>query len=271
MNIATDSVNIRDDFVEKSVPPETCALEVARYQAARKVSLDHGGFDVPEVLDWDERTGRITLERFREIRALRDWLKRGKNDRTALYQAGRALGCLHKHMRVPDTYATLDRVKANSPDEVYEPVVLHGDYSAMNVCWSVERNRIVVLDWGPVLSDGVKTLGPRYYDLGLFVASLIRVWPWWVAVRRFACRTDLFIRGYTEVSEAVDWGLLRSYVLRFTGGYARRRLQAAARQPTPAAIRHAVLHGTSHAGALVMTGSWKNRKTVARKQVETQG
>jgi hypothetical protein len=255
------SVNVRDDLVEKHVPPDTCALEVARYKAAREVSLEQGGFDVPEVLNWNESTGLITLERIQEVRALRDWLRRGRNDPTALHQAGRTLGCLHKHMRLPDAYARLDPVQPNSPAENHAPVVLHGDYSAMNVCWSGDRNRIVVLDWGPVLSGGVKTCGPRYYDLGLFVASLIRIWPWWVAVRRFTRRTDLFIRGYAETAGAVDWGLLRRYVLRFTDGYARRRLRAAARRPTPTAIRQAVLHGICHVCALLLTFRWADKAT----------
>ena len=253
------SVDVRGDCVVKWVPQETCALEVARFKAARQVSHAWGGFHIPKVLGWDEGIGRIVLERIREIIALRDALGRGRNDADILFQAGRALGLLHDHMYLREIGQNLDFVKTSGPEDTYLPVILHGDYSTVNVCWSDDADSVVVLDWGPVMSDGVKTYGSRYYDLGFFVASLVRVWPWWHSLRMFYSRTDAFLRGYSDVSQPVDLNRLRSYVLRFTRGNAKRLSSRSLRRPTPAVVAKAALHLACHACVALLTECWNRQ------------
>ena len=252
------TVEIHGGVVTKTVNPDMCAIEVARFEAARHVSDAVGGFRVPKVLDWDEG-GRIELERVPGIFALRDLLGRGRDDEDVLLRVGRALGHLHERMTLPAAYSALPLVDRQSGDDDEGAVVLHGDFSAMNVCWCDEAEELVILDWGPVLSGGVKVSGPRYYDLGFFVASLVRVRPWMRSLSAFHSRADALLRGYGEVAGDVDLDRLRSYVLRFTRGNVRRSVVATLRHPSPAVIGRAALHGVCHACVLHLARRWKAR------------
>lgn len=247
------TVELKDDVVVKTVDPGECAIEVARFEAAREVSELVGGFCVPRVLRWDEATGRIELERIRDLFALRDWLGRRNDEREALHRAGWALGHLHERMTLSEVYAGLPLVQAE-PGDSESPVVLHGDFSCMNVGWSEGAGGLVVLDWGAVHSGGqTKARGPRHYDAGFFVASLLRVRPWVRSIRSFRWRTGAFITGYAEAAHDLDPAWLRAYVLRFTRGNARRAAAAAAQMPSPVQLAKVALHSSCYCCALGLT------------------
>lgn len=200
-------------------------------EMARKYDFMHrmgvkAGFTAPAVLE--VRADSIIIEKKEIINTLRDiyiLYNDGKYTTSIegyYFKAGAVLASVHSEPNAglkkwkPSQYLNRKlpphiQFPAGQGDQLGDLVVLHGDYSFTNVCISREhgQSELCIIDPCP---NGGSTFnmfeqGPRYVDIGIFVACLWGQIPIWHALRMrkgvSTKLTDAFLRGY-EVTAGIS-------------------------------------------------------------------
>lgn len=159
--------------VIKSGSPALMRIEAEKMRRAHELAASSGLFLVPEVVDLDEKSGRLTMARIPNICGIRN----ARIDQLAwnglMKRLGAAISLVHDELRLPDEMrVSLPRELGLEGGEVF----LHGDLSSENVCVTREESpKIVLIDWqmSPRFG-GEATWGTPYFDLAWFVGNLFR-------------------------------------------------------------------------------------------------
>lgn len=148
-------------------------VEVEKTRRAHEIGKDCGLFYVPEVLDFDEKTGTAVFERLnlRTVSAKGGAVKWGPQKRLLADVLGKSLAIIHKELSLPEEMCVeLPDAFACEHDKVF----LHGDVSVNNVCVGPKWPPIFMLDWQMTSAFGGRaTYGTRYFDLLYFVSNLL--------------------------------------------------------------------------------------------------
>ena len=200
--------------VAKRVDPAFLDLEVQIANAARALGTSSSLFYTPRVLSADRSSAVIEFERLRGLVTISQFLEKDPLDTGILRRIGSALACVHRSLSIPEG-ARLTRPSAwPISDAVVVP--LHGDFNTINICYHVESDRVIFLDWASAPRLGFRfTVGPRYVDLAHFVFSLtIHQANFPQSIRRLRLRTRSFLAGYHANSDTpVNLAILGSFLL----------------------------------------------------------
>jgi hypothetical protein len=166
------TVVLHPDRVVKRQRPDLMRVEVEKMRRARAIGEATGAFYVPDVLDFDERTGEAVFERVGSLVSLGAVVaRRGAGAVGLVRSAAGALAQVHAKLRLPPEMAVpLPGAWALEADECF----LHGDYNTANVAVA-GGDRIVLLDWATSDVAGERaTVGTCYFDVAFFATHLFR-------------------------------------------------------------------------------------------------
>lgn len=227
-------VTIANGVFIKTVDPATMRIEVEKTVRARAIAASCGIFEVPEILDYDAKSGRITFELMHDIHRLRDAVTSEHTAGPLMLTLGRALAIIHKNLTMPeDMVLPLPYEYAMPGSEVF----LHGDFGPGNICVGSDGKRIVILDWQSSAKLGSPaTYGSRYFDLTWMIYNLfyrpVKRPRYRMAVPAAPLAEEL-LRGYLEISDFGSDNRLQDYMRQFLhqkivarkeGGWKRRLL-----------------------------------------------
>lgn len=194
----TQNVRMDGDCVLKKV---TCGqAQVKLMQMAHALSGQTHNFYVPKVLDYDEKTETMKLEYLPDIISLKQYFRQHKEIAQMLYRVGDSLACCHDGLKIPEK----DRIEALMPwtGLKRDQVALHGDFNMINLCYSPDRDRLIILDWetSPALSFQCNW-GSRYLDIAQFVRNLLlQQNSLGRSVLQFRKRVKIFLTAYQQAS-----------------------------------------------------------------------
>lgn len=200
---------LRADRVVKRRPPAMIAVEAEKTRRAAEIGARTGLFRVPAVIAADPEGGTLETERIDDLVRLHEILVRGGETSALLESVGRALAAIHEQLELPEAM----RVPLPEPwsaPEAGPMVAIHGDFNTLNLFVRGGTGELVITDWetsfqAHLLRDPapheLPTIGPRYFDLAWFVASLFR--RTWLGIGRIGNagdRTEVFLRGYAAAA-----------------------------------------------------------------------
>lgn len=205
-------------------------LEAERMIAARAVGLETGAFWVPAVLGVSKNEGYLEMEWAEGYVPLYDLAcKRDPELSAIIALVGRALAAVHKGLRCKQRVPV--RLAVVLPGSDSEGVFLHGDFSMLNVGYSTQIGKIVILDWStaPCLKS-LGNFGSKYLDL-IWLASymfrsapLSRMHNWnaremaGVLLRAYGAGVEFSWEEFKRAARMMEPSLLEA-----TGGHLRRR------------------------------------------------
>jgi hypothetical protein len=197
---AARSVLVRDDMVVKIQEPRASRRERLRTLAGREVGQRTGLFIVPEILSFDDVSGKIIFERLR-LTWLREALSDPARSLELVSRAAAALAAIHGQMESPDgAFASSAGGRSTGPER--SPVPLHGDFGMRNVFYLRASDRIAIIDWSNAdWIDFDADLGPPEVDIAVFLMSLFqrRVFGRWPISRRHDVARH-FLATYSSAS-----------------------------------------------------------------------
>ena len=169
-------------------------------QAAHALSKETQNFYVPKVLDYDEKTRTVKLEYLPDLISLKQYFSQHKEIARMLYRVGDALASCHRGLQIP----IQDRTEAWVPwiGLKRDQVVVHGDFNMINLCYSADRDRLVILDWetSPALPFQCNW-GSRYLDIVQFIRNLLlQQHSLGKSVLQFRKRVKIFLTAYQQTS-----------------------------------------------------------------------
>jgi SAM-dependent methyltransferase len=214
---------VRDDIVIKIQEPGASRRERLRTLAGREVGQRTGLFVVPEILSFDDASGKITFERLR-LTWLREALSDPARSMELVGRAAAALAAIHGHMESPDgAIASSPGGMGTGPKR--DPVPLHGDFGMRNVFCLPDSDRLAIIDWSNAGWIGFDAdLGPAEIDVAVFLMSLFqrRVFgPWPIPRRHDVARH--FLTTYSSASpHGLDLAILGEIVAASTPGFNRQ-------------------------------------------------
>lgn len=198
-------IELQPDRVVKYRRPEVIAIEAEKTARAGAVGAATGLFRVPYVLATDAAQGSLATERFDDLVPLHGLLMRGAGAEPLLVTTGRALAAIHRDLELPDPMRRPLPAPWMAPDAGVD-VVLHGDFNTFNLFVRRSTGELVVTDWEATYlahslhdpgSGEMPTIGPRYFDLAWFVASLFsRRWFGLERIHDAPRRSEIFLRSY---------------------------------------------------------------------------
>lgn len=200
----------------KTADPTTMHIEVEKTVRARSIATSCGIFEVPEILDYDVESGRITFKLIQNIQNLRNAITSEQSARPIMRTLGRALAIIHKDMALPENMRlSLPYEYAMSGSEVF----LHGDFAPGNVFVCSDSKRIVILDWQSSAKLVLPvTYGTRYFDLTWMIYYLfyrpVKRQRYQMAVPAAPLAEELLL-GYIEISDFGTYNYLQEYMLKF--------------------------------------------------------
>lgn len=184
---------------------ELITVEAEKTARAGAVGATTGLFRVPQVLAANPAQGSLATERFDDLTPLHGLLLRGAGAEPLLVAAGRALAAVHRDLALPDTMRRPLPAPWAAPEAGVD-VVLHGDFNTLNLFVRRSTGELVLTDWetsylaysphDPVAGE-IPTVGPRYFDLAWFLASLFR--RTWLGFGRIPAApgcAEIFLRSY---------------------------------------------------------------------------
>lgn len=193
-----------DKTVVKYQSAEKMRLEIIKSKRAAAIGTDTGLFSVPRIISHDRDKGSITFERVHGLRNTREVLSEFPSSGELLVRLGKILATIHNQLNLPADIATVlpdMGLKLNT-----QPVFIHGDFSIVNIFYSIDRDELVIIDWSTShwLGNG-GTVGPCYIDLGIFIQSLFT--------------RHLFIQPVIKNLEELGILFLKSYSLETKSGF----------------------------------------------------
>jgi hypothetical protein len=167
----TSRVEIGEGVVTKFGDPALMRIEARKMVLAREIGMRTGRFRVPEIIDFDQATGKLVIERINGLTGFRRVRWRGPELARRAEEAGLALAAVHAQLVLPPD------MNVPIPEELDGPgprVFLHGDYSAENVCVSDGgRGQLTIIDWSMTgMHGGYASSGTAYFDVVWFVNNL---------------------------------------------------------------------------------------------------
>lgn len=196
------TLRFENHSVIKTAVPELMRVEVEKTRRAGEIGRRCGLFRVPEVLGFDEKTGRAVFTRIHGLHPIRSVVGGPARDRHSLELAGRSLAVIHRELTLPA------EMTIGLPPEFDWPgseAYLHGDFNGLNVCLDGESPIPVILDWQTTARHGGRaTYGSRYFDLIWFVNYLL----WTPTIRYFlgdpvAPLARIFLKAYLKEANLV--------------------------------------------------------------------
>lgn len=162
-------VELLDDVVVKTLPPELAVLEADRTRRGAELGHRCGLYAAPALVEVDRPRGRLVFERVPGITPLRAHLADPGRE-ALLDRAAAALCAIHAGLEGGE-----GRVEAAEPwlDGRAPAVWLHGDYSPTNLQLQAGTGKLWILDWAapgwlpPRLGRGAPS-----FDLAAFVLPL---------------------------------------------------------------------------------------------------
>lgn len=171
--VSARGISFTHNTVVKVGPPGLMCIEAEKTRRARELAASSGLFIVPEVIDWDEKSGRLTMERIPNICGIRNAKIGIRAWEKLTERLGAAIALIHDELRLPnEMIIPLPAELSTEGGEVF----LHGDLSSENVCVTRDKDpKIVLIDWqmSPRFG-GEATWGTPYFDLAWFVGNLFR-------------------------------------------------------------------------------------------------
>jgi len=213
------------DRVVKYLTPALVAVEAEKTARAAEIGAATRMFRAPRVLAANPARGRLDTERLHGLVQLHEVLLRGADAERLVAAAGRALAAIHRQLVLPEAMRVPLSSAWATPDAGVD-VALHGDFNTYNLFASTETGELVILDWETMFlahsptcntPDSIPTMGPRYFDLASFVASLFR--RSWFGISRIPDApglAEIFLRSYfSDVGLKVPPAGLSRYLLDF--------------------------------------------------------
>ncbi len=192
----TTTVEIFNDRVRKIGPPDAIALEAAKSRLARQIGLDSGLFIVPKIIHHDEGNGVLIQERIRNFRNYQKLAAYGPSQLETWSDLGTALAEVHNSLKLCGSLNPL-------PDEHFSwskdhTVGIHGDYNLVNLGYSDDPRKLVILDWSLSPSiTGIADIGPSGFDLGWMIKSFFFLPCRYLFPVEIEAKVDKFLSGYT--------------------------------------------------------------------------
>jgi len=193
-----------DKTVVKYQSVEKMRLELIKSKRAAAIGTNTGLFRVPRIISHDLVKGAITFERFYGLCDLRETLLEFPSLDELLIRLGKILATIHNQLQLPEDITT--SVSQTGLQLRTQPVFIHGDFSIVNIFYSIDRDELVIIDWSTshwLGNDG--TVGPCYIDLGIFINSLFT--------------RHLFIQPVIKNLEELCILFLKSYSLESKAGF----------------------------------------------------
>lgn len=164
------TIQFGKNTVTKTSAPDLMRVEIEKTHRAYKISRNCGLFRVPEVLDYDEKTGTAVFERL-DVKPISKAVPWGEKRKILARTLGASIAMIHQELRLPDDMLVPLPTQFALP---HDDVCLHGDLSVDNVCVGDSWPPIVILDWQMTpLFGGNATYGTRYFDIFWFISNLI--------------------------------------------------------------------------------------------------
>ena len=184
INKNISEIDLENGVFRKYVPADKFRCELQMNKEARKLTLNNGLFEVPDIKFADAENYVIEFELIKDIKMLRAFFitnaKFGalSKEKSLLYnlfnRIGKALSLIHNIGQNFD-----DDSKKTFPKDFFHSkfekdlVFIHGDFTLSNILYNENSNNLYIIDWStsPVF-DFSANFGPRYWDLSFFVSSL---------------------------------------------------------------------------------------------------
>lgn len=198
-------IELLPDRVVKYRRPKLIAVEVEKTTRGAAIGAATGLFRVPSVLEADVSNGWMAIERIDGLTPLHERLQRGRAGEPLLAQVGAALAAIHDGLELPSDMRRPLPARWAAP-EARVDVALHGDFNTRNLFVQRDTGALVVTDWetsfvtderlDPAPRE-IPTIGPRYFDLAWFIASVFgRTWYGLGRVAEAQACAEAFLRGY---------------------------------------------------------------------------
>lgn len=188
-------IEFSEAVVIKRGLPELMRVEAEKMTRAREIGEASGLFTVPRLLDFDDVTGKLTMEWIPGLTGLR----RARLNRPDLvnftYMVGRSLAAVHAKLDLPfGPRTSLAPPWASNVRRCF----IHGDVSTENVCYSsANPGKPVLIDWQTTARHGGEaTYDTGYFDVAWFMSNLFHV-PFYRAMPgRLIAAARSFLEGY---------------------------------------------------------------------------
>jgi hypothetical protein len=164
-------VEIHKNTVVKRASPHLMRIEIEKTRQAHEIGKASNLFQAPQVLDFEEATGKALFERIHGLRRLSEALPWRQEYRDLIEVLARSLVLIHQELVLPDDMRLPLPPQLNASHDL---VFLHGDLTVDNVCINTGTGKLVILDWQLTpLYGGQATFGTRYFDVLWFLGTLI--------------------------------------------------------------------------------------------------
>jgi O-antigen/teichoic acid export membrane protein len=193
------------DRVVKHRQGAVIAVEAEKTAQGARIGAATGLFRGPRVIEVDASRGWLAVERIDGLVSLHDALQTGRAGEPLVEAAGRALAAIHERLSLP---ASMHHpvAAAWSARDAGVDVAIHGDFNTRNLFVEVATGTLVVTDWETssiahvhpedALTQ-IATIGPRYFDVAWFVASLFgRTWFGLGRISNASGYAESFLRSY---------------------------------------------------------------------------
>ena len=197
------------DRVVKHRQGAVIAVEAEKTAQGARIGAATGLFRGPRVIAVDATGGWLAVERIDGLVSLHDALQTGRAGEPLVEAAGRALAAIHERLSLPGSMHHPVAAAWSAPDAGVD-VAIHGDFNTRNLFVEVATGTLVVTDWETSsiaharpedALTRIATIGPRYFDVAWFVASLFgRTWFGLGRISNAPGYAESFLRSYFVAS-----------------------------------------------------------------------
>jgi len=195
-NIYKRSFRLTPKTVIKTDHPDLMAIEVEKTKRAFEIGKRTGFFRVPKVISYDKVKGRAEFDRLYDIISISKMIIWGSANNALFERIGSALAVIHNELELPVYMRRpLPPILSLRQDDT---VCFHGDFNIWNVCYDLNNQCLVILDWQmSAIYGDIATCGTRYFDLAFFINATFYV-PWIFFFKPFDTYINHFLEGYSE-------------------------------------------------------------------------
>lgn len=183
----------------KRVLSGSLRIELEKTKRSAQIGKQTGLFYVPRLIGFNEKENTIDFEYLDGLSTVQELAVSNHSQLIEIFtRIGTALAVIHNNLFLSD------HMKRNLPDRwmhpEYDNVFIHGDFTALNVCFHKATNRIVIVDWSAAPFIGAQhTFGSKYFDITWFIYHIFHFLPARAIIRWSAKNmADAFIKGYAE-------------------------------------------------------------------------
>jgi len=212
-NVERFEFDYEQNVFRKHLNKEKFHSELEMSQLAASLSLKSDLFNTPAIKNVEFDNHIIEFELRKEAITLRQFfIKKAKFGastnqlailKKVFYRVGQSISIFHNVDKESTNIS-----KRRFPKDFFSPpfnnnnVFIHGDFTLRNILYSVDTNRLDIIDWNtsPIF-DFSANYGPRYWDLSFFISSLF--YFSYSTFLSFDVRKQLsksFLSGYLNIS-----------------------------------------------------------------------